>query len=44
MIEYKGIKIMSNTDAYKLWEAKEFGKLDDWLRVLDAKNKKLEAL
>lgn len=42
MIDYKGIRIAKDTTAYKLWEAKEFGKLDDWLKVLEAKRKKLE--
>lgn len=43
-IEYKSIRIAVNTHAYELWAAKKFGELDEWLRQLDAKNKKLEAL
>ncbi len=43
-IEYKGLKIAENTEAYQLWFAKEFGKLDDHLKVLEAKRKRLEGV
>jgi uncharacterized protein (DUF3820 family) len=41
-IEYKGIRIAENTEAYLLWEAKEFGKLDEHLKVLESKKRKLK--
>lgn len=37
MIEYKGELISKNSEAYKLWEAKDFKKLDKHLKELDKK-------
>lgn len=41
-IKYKDITIASNTDAYALYAAKKFGELDEHLRMLEVKRKRLE--
>jgi hypothetical protein len=42
MTTYKGMPIATNTEAYQLFEKKEFGKLDEHLKQLEAKRLKLE--
>lgn len=41
-IEYKGIKIAENTEAYLLWYNNKHKELDEHLKMLEAKRKKLE--
>lgn len=37
MVYYKGLWLAKNSDAYKLWESKDFQKLDKHLKELDNK-------
>lgn len=37
MLHYKGLVIARNSDAYKIWEQKDFKKLDQHLKTLDQK-------
>lgn len=40
MIEYKGVFLAKNSDAYKLWLEKDFKKLDEHIERLQREAKK----
>lgn len=41
MVKYKGVTLAKNSDAYKMWEDKDFQKLDKHLKELDKNEKAL---
>lgn len=41
MVEYKGIVLAKNSEAYALWEKKEFKKLDQHMKMLEQKEQDL---
>ena len=41
MVEYKGVLLARNSDAYALWEKKEFKKLDQHMKEVEQKAKDL---
>ena len=41
MVEYKGIVLAKNSEAYTLWEKKEFKKLDQHMKMLEQKEQDL---
>lgn len=43
-VNYKGNWIAKGSDAYLMWEKKEFQKLDQHLAALDKAKRKLEGL
>lgn len=40
-VEYKGVLLSRNSEAFQLWVKKEFNKLDQHLKALDVKNREL---
>jgi hypothetical protein len=40
-MNYKGIWLAKNSEAYSIWEKKDFAKLDKHLKDLDTKEKEL---
>lgn len=41
MVEYKGVLLARNSEAYELWEKKDFKKLEQHMKELDQRHKDL---
>lgn len=41
MVEYKGVLLAKNSEAYAMWEKKDFKRLDQHMKELDQKAKDL---
>ena len=41
MVKYKDVWLAKNSDAYAMWEKKDFKQLDQHLKALDQKEKDL---